>query len=144
MKKLFFFCLIAAMTAMVSCSKDEDSISSKNDAVGRWEVYKWTTQNGNYIEEDNEWGERYGYRLIYDIYADGTLTIMEMDYYGGRLETEYAVTTYLIEGNQFYFFNYASDAEVMVFTIEKLTSKEFVWKGVFDSAIQRIYMKRIN
>ena len=141
MKKLFLFCLIAAAAAFVSCSKDEEKGGSKQASIiGTWEIYKATVEYGHYTEVDNEWGEAYGYREIFEFRENGAGVNRSMENYNGRWETDTYPFTYSLDGNKLRF-----DGEEM--TIEKLTATEMVWmeQDYYDGEYEtyRTYLKRI-
>ena len=144
MKKLFLFCLVAATaTTFLSCSKDDVSISKEN-LVGRWEIYKYAEydpEDGYGWDVDDEYGEKYGYRMIWEFRSDGTLQTIEMEYYNGKWNSEEWWLEYSLNGNKLKLWDeYESES----WTVEKLTSNELVLKFDWgDGDIDKAYFKRI-
>ena len=142
MKKLFLFCLIAATaTTFLSCSKDDVSISKEN-LVGRWEIYKTTEYYpGDGLDVDEEYGEEYGYRQIWEFRSDGTLQGITMGYYNGKWSSHEKWCEYSLNGKTL---KLSTDGEIESWTVEKLTPNELILKYVCeDGEIDKEYFKRI-
>lgn len=144
MKKIFTLALAAFAVAFCSCSKDDNY--SSHDILGKWETVKVVETYGPEKDVDDEFGEDYGYREIFEFFEDGTGSITEMEYYSGSWHNDTEYFDYSIKGNTVYISTYYSD--YTEFKIQKLTSSELVVKASLkeDGATYTVtaYMKRIH